>query len=300
VYGICDAPSGFLRQLARLYNQEVADFQVQLIGLNHLSYITSIKVHKREMLEEMLYNPKLYSQTDMRYFEPELAKGLGCLLNEYLYYFYYREKALENIQKTGETRGDYICKVNAEMLTRLKEYQASEDFDKMLEIYGNYTYMRESSYMQRETLAARDEESVPRFNLYTRDEGGYAAVAVALMKARITGMEGEMILCIPNEETLPWLEPYDIIEVTCHISREGAKAKKSDYNIPESAKQLISSVKYYERTVAEAIVERDMKKAIDALMLHPLVFSYSLAKKIVIDYLDVYADYVGGKIAWER
>jgi 6-phospho-beta-glucosidase len=300
VYGICDAPSGFLRQLARLYNQEVEDFQVQLIGLNHLSFITSIKVGEREMLGEMLYDPKLYRETDMRYFEPELARGLGCLLNEYLYYFYYREKALGNILKTGETRGERIGEINTKMLTRLKQYQASEDFDKMLEIYADYTYMRESNYMQRETLVARDEGSVTRFNLYTKDEGGYAAVALALMKAKITQEEGEMILCVPNEKTLPWLEPHDIIEVTCHISKEGAKAKVCDYNIPESAKQLISLVKYYERAVAEAIVERDKKKAIEALMLHPLVSSYSLAREMVMDYLNVYEYYVGGKIGWEK
>jgi 6-phospho-beta-glucosidase len=300
VYGICDAPTGFLRQLARLYNQEIADFQVQLIGLNHLSYITSIKVQGREMLEEMLHNPKLYSQTDMRYFEPELAGALGCLLNEYLYYFYYREKALENILKVGETRGERICKINAKMLTELKKYQVPEDFDKLLEIYSHYTFMRESNYMQGETSVARDVGSTPLFNLSTEDEGGYAAVALALMKAKITGEEGEMILCVPNKELLPWLEPHDIIEVTCHISKDGAKAKTGDYNIPESAKQLILAVKYYERTAAEAIVERDMKKAIEALMLHPLVSSYSLARGIVMDYLDVYGDYVGGKAAWEK
>jgi 6-phospho-beta-glucosidase len=236
----------------------------------------------------------------MRYFEPELAGALGCLLNEYLFYFYYREKALENILKAGETRGERICKINAEMLTELKKYQASEDFDKMLEIYSHYTYLRESNYMQDETSVARDKGSVSLFSLCTEDEGGYAAVALALMKAKITGEEGEMILCVPNEETLPWLEPHDIIEVSCHISKEGAKVKAGDYNIPESAKQLISSVKYYERFVAEAIVEQDMTKAIEAVMLHPLVSSYSLARGIVRDYLDAYGDYVGGKVAWEK
>jgi 6-phospho-beta-glucosidase len=300
VYGICDAPSGFLRQLAGLYDYNVEDFQVQLIGLNHLSFFTSVKVKGQEMLGEILRNPELYTRTDMRYFEPELAQNIGCLLNEYLYYYYYREKAFENMIKTGETRGERICKINREMLEELKGYQASVDFDKMLEIYSRYTYIRESNYMEDETSVSRDESSIPKFNLYTEDEGGYAAVALALMKAKITGEEGEMILCVPNGDTLPWLEPQDIIEVSCSISKDGAKAKVADYKIPDSAKELIGVVKYYERTAAKAIVEGDIKKATDALMLHPLVSSYSLAKEIVMDYLDIYGEYVGGKMSWVK
>jgi len=287
VYGICDAPSGFLRQLAGLCQLDISDFQVEMIGLNHLSYMPSIKVQGREMVAELLANPELYQQTDMRYFEPELARGLGCLLNEYLYYFYYREKALENMLKSEETRGERIYQINSKMIADLKNYQASVDFDKMLEIYSHYTFVRESNYMQNETSVVRDEVNIPKFDLYTEDEGGYAAVALALMKAKITGAEGEMVLCIPNKGIVPWLEPTDVIEVSCNISREGAKAKTGDYKIPESAKELIRTVKYYERTAAKAIVEQDVKRAIDALMLHPLVSSYSLAKAIVMDYLKV-------------
>ena len=60
----------------------------------------------------------------MRYFEPKLAQHMGCMLNEYLYYFYYREKALQNIQKTGETRGERIKRINDCMLQELGRYDA--------------------------------------------------------------------------------------------------------------------------------------------------------------------------------
>lgn len=296
VYGICDAPSGFLRQIAALYGTNVKELSVRLIGLNHLSYFTSVKKQGKEMINEILQNPELYTRTDMRYFEPDLALHLGCMLNEYLYYFYYREKALENIQKTGETRGERIQAINYKMLQELGRYEADKDFDKMLEIYSHYTFLRESNYMQGETSVAREEQSIPKFDLYSEDEGGYAGVALALMRARITGQRGEMILCMPNGETLPWLKKDDIIEVSCDISKEGAKPKPGDYEVPESVRQLICGVKYYERTAAQAIVEHDAGKAADALMLHPLVSSYSLAKSIVKDYFDAYQEYTGGRI----
>ena len=138
VYGICDAPSGFLRQVAALYDLEYSDLKVQLIGLNHLSYFTSVKKDGREILSEILKDSRLYEHTDMRYFEPKLAQHIGCMLNEYLYYFYYREKALRNIQKIGETRGERIKKINDHMLKELGQYDAARDFDKMLEIW-NFT-----------------------------------------------------------------------------------------------------------------------------------------------------------------
>ncbi|NCC45068.1 MAG: 6-phospho-beta-glucosidase, partial [Clostridia bacterium] len=111
------------------------------------------------------------------------------------------------------------------------------------------------------------------------------------------GEEGEMILCIQNQGIIEWLEDTDVIEVSCTISREGAKAKPGPYDLPESAKQLISAVKYYERTAAQAIVECDKEKAVDALMLHPLIESYSLAKEALAEYLEAYQEYTGG---WGR
>lgn len=294
VYGICDAPSGFLRQVAALYETDSKEFSVRLAGLNHLSYFTSVKRGERELLPEILENPKLYKQTDMRYFEQGLSRHMGCLLNEYLYYYYYREKALMNIVKTRETRGERIKRINDQMLKELSSYDAAADFDRMLEIYSAYTYERESDYMQGETSVARDETCLPKFDLYTKDQGGYAGVALALMRAKITGEKGEMILCLPNHNTLDWLEKEDVIEVSCEISKEGAKPKPGPYLLPESAKELIRTVKYYERTAAQAIVEKDTKKAVDALMVHPLVNSFSLAQDILKEYLEVYEEYTGG------
>lgn len=294
VYGICDAPSGFLRQMAKLYDADSRQFEVRLAGLNHLSYFTSVKIDGKEILDKVLKNPELYEKTDMRYFEPRLAQHIGCLLNEYLYYFYYREKALKNIKKTGETRGERIFRINENMIQKMGKYSASCDFDKMLHIYSRYTYLRECDYMQGETSVSRNRESIPIFDLYTEDEGGYAGVALALMKAKVTGNKGEMILCIPNGETLPWLKKTDIIEASCYISGEGAVPKPGPYQLPDSAKELICSVKYYERTAAEAILNRDSAEAVDALMLHPLINSYSLAEELLKDYLDIYKEYTGG------
>ncbi len=49
---------------------------------------------------------------------------------------------------------------------------------------------------------------------------------------------------------------------------------------------MIASVKEYERLAVAAILQQDKSLAVQALMAHPLVGSYSLAKKLVEAYLD--------------
>jgi 6-phospho-beta-glucosidase len=53
------------------------------------------------------------------------------------------------------------------------------------------------------------------------------------------------------------------------------------------------TVKYYERLTVEAIRKRSRKDAVMALMAHPLVVSYSLAKTLVDEYLEAHADFIG-------
>ncbi len=294
VYGICDAPSGFLRQVAKLYKRPAEDFKAELMGLNHLSYFTSLKLDGRELIPEILRNPALYANTDMRYFEPDVAKHLGCLLNEYLYYFYYREKAVANILGASQTRGEHIEKINNLMLKELSKLDAKRDFEEMLHIYSDFTNLREAGYMASESSIQRDEGSTPRFDLFTDDEGGYAGVAMALIRAKTGAPGSEMSLCLPNRGTVGWLLETDVIEVSCDLTECGPVPKKAAYLIPESAKILIQTVKYYERTAAKAIIERDSGLAIDALAAHPLVNSYSLAKSLLHDYLNAYQQYTGG------
>lgn len=57
---------------------------------------------------------------------------------------------------------------------------------------------------------------------------------------------------------------------------------------------LIKAVKLYENLTVEAIFEKSITKAIKALTVHPLVGSYSLAKEIVHDYLEVHKEFMQG------
>lgn len=297
VYGICDAPTGLLRQVARLLNRRPEEFEAELIGLNHLSYFTSLRLDGREVLPGLLDNPALYASTDMRYFQPELARHLGCLLNEYLYYYYYREQAEAHMLEAKQTRGERIAALNRQMVEELLTMDAGSDFDGMLRLYGEITRRREADYMACESGVQRDEASTPRFDLYAPEEGGYAGVALKIIRARESCETEGMSACVPNRGTVPWLEDGDVIEVMCELTKEGPVPKRADYRLPEGAKALIRTVKYYERTAARAIVQKDRWMARDALAAHPLINSFSLAEALLDEYLKAYESYTG---AWTR
>lgn len=98
-YGICDAPSGMLRSFALMYGESPNDITGECYGLNHLSYFKSIKLKGREIMPELIENDEAYKKSDMRYFEKELLRDRGCVLNEYLYYFTIAKKLLKTYSK---------------------------------------------------------------------------------------------------------------------------------------------------------------------------------------------------------
>jgi len=63
--------------------------------------------------------------------------------------------------------------------------------------------------------------------------------------------------------------------------------------VPPAQLQLMQTIKRYEYLAIEAIHARSRAKAVEALMVHPLVLSYPRAKVLVDDYLTAHKNLVG-------
>ena len=287
-YGICDAPSGMLNSFASLYGAEEGSVKGEVYGLNHLSYFKSITLDGREIMPELIENDEAYEKTDMRYFEKDLLKERGCVLNEYLYYFYYREKALENILNAEKTRGEQILEINRKMTEQLSGVDIENNFETALEIFEKCYGERENNYMASETGVKR--KTPWRFDIYSKDSGGYAGVALKFIEIAQSGKTDSMILCVPNNGAINGLEDTDVVEITCDITKD-AVVPHSFGCVDGQNLELIRRVKNYERLASQAIREKSVVKAVEALTLHPLVNSYSIAKKLVNGYLDLNKEY---------
>lgn len=289
-YGICDAPSGMLRSFEKLYSAEEGSAKGEIYGLNHLSYFTSIKINGKEMIDEIIDNDEAYEKTDLRYFEKDLLKSRKSVLNEYLYYFYYREKALANILNADKTRGEQIAEINRHMTAELEKVDIENDFETALGIFEHWYGERENNYMASETGIKRKEPW--KFDIFGKDDGGYAGVALKFIEIAISGKTDSMILCVPNNGAIEGLLDSDVVEITCDIDKNGAVPHRFG-KVDEQNLELIRRVKNYERLASEAIRTKSREKAIEALTLHPLVNSYSIAKELTDKYIEYNKEYTG-------
>lgn len=287
IIGICDAPSSTKFRMAKALEVEEKDLYVEFFGLNHLSWISSVKKHGEEVLGQLLKDDQfLQDVQEFSMFDSDLLRGIELLPNEYLYYYYHREKALENILKSDATRGKTIEAVNLQMMKELKEIDIDAQPEEALQIFLYYMEVRERSYMSIETGHSKAEQ-IEKGNLEVPDGMGYAGV----MLDCIEGLQSEegryLVLSVQNQGCIEGLEAEDVIEVTCKVSKNGICPVPVG-KIPEHCNVLIQAIKYYEKLTVEAIFSRSKEKAIQALTLHPLINSYSLAKVLVEKYDKAY------------
>jgi len=287
-FGICDAPTGMLNSFSRLYHRPEGSAKGEVYGLNHLSFFKSITLDGKEIMPELIENDEAYIKTDMRYFEKDLLRERNCILNEYLYYFYYREKALENILNASETRAEQILRINRLMTQELSKTDVENHFDKALEIFEKYYGERENNYMASETGVKRKEPW--KFDIFKEESGGYAGVALKFIEIANSKETGSTIMCVPNNGAISGLRDDDIVEITCDIS-DGKVIPHFFGSVDEQNLEIIRRVKIYERLASQAIREKKKETAVEALTLHPLVNSYSLAKELINDYLELNREY---------
>lgn len=295
IIGICDAPSSMKYRMAQNLGVTEEELYVEFFGLNHLSWIRSVQVNGEEIMPKLIADEAFLSSIqELEIFDRDVIRKTGMLPNEYLYYYYHREKALANINKSDMTRGQTIEKVNIQMMKELREMDIDADPEGALQVFLYYMQLRENSYMSIESGSA-NRPMLEKGSLPVPEGMGYAGV----MLDCIEGMQSEtgrtLVLSVLNQGCIPFLSDEDVVEVTCNVSKNGIEPVKQT-EIPEMCELYIRLIKRYERLTVEAVRDHSEDKAVEALMLHPLVNSWSLAKKLIADYNEAYGEKIlGGK-----
>lgn len=291
VIGICDAPSSMKYRMAQHLGATEEDLYVEFFGLNHLSWIRSVQLNGEEIMPKLIADDSFLSAIqELEIFDRDAIRKTGMLPNEYLYYYYHRERALANINKSEMTRGQTIEMVNRRMMEELRAMDIDANPEDALQTFLYYMQLRENSYMSIESGSA-NRPMLDRGSLPVPEGMGYAGV----MLDCIEGMQSErgrtLVLSVLNQGCIPFLSDEDVVEVTCRVSKNGIEPVKQE-SVPEMCEMYIRLIKRYERLTVEAVRDGSEDKAVEALMLHPLINSYSLAKKLIADYNEAY----GGKI----
>lgn len=289
VIGICDTPSSTKLRIAEAMGYDNDRFTLDFFGLNHLSWARDAEYEGRHVMKDILSDEELPKKVgELAMFEPDLIRLIGHIPNEYLYYYYYRDKTVGNIQKAGTTRGLSVEENNIRMLAELKELDLEQEADKAQEIYLRHMYSREASYMQIET--SKKVMHTPEALVMPEGEG-YAGIAMEFASAIESGKSRSVVLSVPNNGSIEGLADSDVVEITCTVDQDGAHPVHIGKTAPEIY-SLIVSVKAYERLSVEAILNGSKDAAVKALIAHPLIGSYSVAKSLVEDFCQMQGQYV--------
>lgn len=299
VVGICDGANEAQHQVANWLKLDYCELRPQVFGLNHLSWTRSILHDREEILLPLLDDPGFLASSSLRIFEPDLIHQFGMWLNEYLYYYYYSEKAVAQILGDGKTRGEEILDLNRRLMQQLHDADVLHNPDQALAIYQAYHDRRGATYMHyarpnAPSLEQADQNAAasPPKEFDVAGGEGYAGVALDI----IQGLEGDepvyTALNLPNEGAIACMPAGDVVEVSCVADNNGIHPLPVG-QVPEHQELLMRSVKYYENLAVQSILERSREKAIIALMVHPLVMSHSRASTLTDEYLAAHRQFVG-------
>ena len=257
--GLCNAPIGMLRASREAVGDSEA--VVETVGLNHLSWITSVMSHGEEKIGELLEKgyvgarPANLPETD---FDRECLKCVGGIPNGYLRYYYDRVNRLKHLKEAEKTRAQTCMEIEEELLS---------------------LYSDEGLYEKPALLDKR---------------GGhlYSEAAVSLAEAIYNDTGATHIINVRSGGVLPYLEPEEVAEIACAVGRGGGTPLPIRAIGTPPMRDLIRTVKAYERLAVEAAIHGDRDAALAALLVHPLVGDFGQARDCFDALLKAHAVYL--------
>ena len=271
VIGICDSPIGLIRRACRAVGVgEAAVDALDYVGINHLGWLRSLPVGGRDLLPGLLSDDAaLESFEEGRLFGGPLLRTLGCLPNEYGYFYYAAIDLIKQSDRRGRPGARWWPRIS-----RGSTRRPPSDPGAAAELWSATRRRREESYLAetRTVDEQRDEADL--------SGGGYEEVALDVIDAVLSGRPTAMIVNARNGSAVPQLPADMVLEVPCVIDGPGATPLPV---APLDLHQLglIGSVRASERAVIAAITEGSREEALRAFIIHPLVGSPVIARQLL-------------------
>jgi 6-phospho-beta-glucosidase len=286
VVGICDTPAELFFRISLALRKPAEDVECDYAGLNHLGWVTSVRIRDRDGSMEDVTDRLLNDDELLRrlyaadLFSPELIRGLRLIPTEYLYFYYNQRAARANQLLAGATRGEELLTLNQRIFHDLESNVRQGDPEAALRAYRAYLNRRNASYMHLEgagtSAFAEQEVDWDPF----AGETGYHRIAVDTMLALCASQPSRLVLNVANGNAIQDLAPEDVVEVPCSVDRSGPRPIASTA-LPEGVRGLTISVKTYERLTIEAAVSGRLADARLALFSNPIVADWQLARNCV-------------------
>jgi 6-phospho-beta-glucosidase len=288
--GICDGPASMRHYAARLLGTNYNEIYLDYFGLNHLGWVRKVLYNGENLLPVFIKKINDGSLSEELPFSATLINSLGLIPNEYNYYYYYAKKAVDNIQKAEQTRGEQIEDLNDELFEDLKNLQGKTQELQLR--YQKYQFTRWNTYMKAETGRSL-ETSGKIMNMEDtkkQAEEGYAGVALDLIEGLSTNASRTLILNTTNEGAIDGIDFDATVEIPVYVGKNLVRPMNVG-KIPTHCLGLMNQVKHYEQLTIDAAITKSYDTAVSALTLHPLIADEDLAKKIIDGYSIAHGEY---------
>jgi 6-phospho-beta-glucosidase len=255
VMGLCNSPYGMQVQIARLLGAEPNRVRIDVVGLNHLSWVRTVYLDGEDVTDTLIDRVVRAAREDPSLFDPDLIEALRMLPSSYLQYFYHQQRILEEQREGGRTRGEEVWEIEQNLLDQY-----------------------------------RDPELCCKPPLLARRGGAhYSTLAVSLVTAIANDTQEVHVVDCRNNGALPDLPDDVAVEIPATIDRQGAHSITAGH-LPFSIRGLVQHVKAYEQLTIEAAISGDERTALLALNANPLVPSFETARALWRDIRSENAD----------
>jgi 6-phospho-beta-glucosidase len=284
IVGVCDTPLEMFESIATAMGRTPFALQFDYLGLNHLGWVRGIRdQNETDLLPHILSSADLIQKCYRHgLFPPEFIQRLGLLPTEYLYFYYFPNRAYQNIKKSGQSRGQAIAAMNRELFRQLAQAPDSE----LIEIYESYLRERNASYFSIEATAGEARRQGQ--TLYSQFSG-YERIATLVLQALHSDLSRPIPLTVRNNDALEDLDAEDAVELPCKVSSAGINPLKVG-RAPEAVRALLLQVKEYERLTVRACLSRSTELALSALVKNPLIGDREAAHGVLMDYMNAFGD----------
>ena len=239
---LCSGPQHWIGEILRLMGADPARSSVDWVGLNHLGFAIRVFVDGIDRTAGAVE-----AVADEWSIDGEWIRVLGAIPATYLRYFYHPDRVVAEAQQPGyQSRGEQVKQIEARLLAEYADPHLSEK---------------------------------PQL-LTQRGGGGYSDVAFAAMLAIQHNRSDRQVVQVLNQGAVDGLPGDASVELACLMDATGPHPLRIG-EIPLGIRGLVQAVKAYESLTVEAAVKGSRQLALQALMSHPLVPAWDVAKPLL-------------------
>ena len=254
--GLCNVPIGMEKNL-RAKSNNAPDFDYDYVGLNHLSWITSVIANGKDITQDLLANEDLlhYAKSP----NTDFLRAIGGVPSYYLNYFYNHDKLVAEAKEKGITRGEQCVTIEEDLL----------------KLYQDQTLVEKPALLDK------------------RGGAHYSEAAVSLIEAIENDLNTMHVVNTNHRGVFPFLQDGDVAELKCVVGKNGpTPVPLINPNINQHIIGLIQGVKAYEKLAVKAGLEGDRDAALAALLTNPLIGDSSKAQGVFEDLFEAHKAYL--------